>query len=257
MSQFFLIGFILASFAGSQPFADPAGDSGTAPDVVQVVASSADTGLLTFAITASNAATWTNAGASLMVDSDANYATGHNDGVDYLFTLHRDHTFEAGRWNGRDNFDPYGSAATHTLNGATLTITVPVHELGNTQKLAFAVLTFDAGNTSDQAPDGSFAPGTPPRWQFSPQITPRVVALTATFSSRSPRHGARFAVRRVTARLSTGDTRVMTASCTAKIGPTKLAGRCSWRIPDNARGQKLLVIVRAGAVSRAYRLRVR
>src|SRR5438045_914193 len=124
MSQFIALFVLLMSLAGSQTFSDPAGDAGSAPDVVRVSASSADTGLLTFVVTVSSAAAWTGAGASLLIDSDANFATGHSDGVDYLFTLHRDHTFDAGRWDGVDSFDPYGSRAMAALNGDTLTVTV-------------------------------------------------------------------------------------------------------------------------------------
>src|SRR5262245_905348 len=145
MSQFIagLVAAVLALTAGAarpETYSDPAGDAGTAPDVVQVTATAADTGLLTFAVRATGS--WVDAGAYLMVDSDANYSTGHSDGVDYLFTLHRDHTFDAGRWNGRDDFDRYGSAASGVLAGDTLTVTVPASELGSPPRVAFAVLTF-------------------------------------------------------------------------------------------------------------------
>jgi hypothetical protein len=208
-------------------------------------------GLLTFQIHTASAAAWPGASADLMVDSDANYATGHNDGVDYLFTFHSDGRFDAGRWSGT-SFDPYGSKATGTLNGDTLTITVPLRELGNTRKLAFAVLTSTATALGDQAPDGSFAPSTPPRWIFRPSI---VTSIRAAFTPRLPVHGKAFALKSTTAMFSDGTSRSASATCRALLGGQALTG-CRWKIPGRAKGRRLTVTIRAAGLSRSYAFRV-
>jgi hypothetical protein len=245
-----------AGAASSASFRDPAGDAPGAPDVTDVSAAAADDGRLTFVVRTADAAAWDGAGMDVMVDADASYATGHNDGVDYLFTLRADRALDAGRWNGQE-FAPYGSTATGALTGAAVTITVPLAELGNTKQLTFAVLTF-RGAAGDEAPDGSFAPGTPPRWEFVPAIAPRVVALTATFTPARPVHGRRFAVKSVNGKLSTGGSRRLGgASCVGRLAGKRLAGGCGWRIPSDARGRRLLVILRAAGVSRTYGFVVR
>jgi hypothetical protein len=239
MSQFFAAALAagMLGLAGPRTFTDPVGDAAGAPDVSSVTVASSGASVV-FAVHVLSAESWDGGGAYLMVDSDANYATGHNDGVDFLYTLHRDHTFDAGRWNGKDNFDPYGSAATGVLSGDTLTIAVPLRELDSTRKLAFAVLTFGPGDGSDEAPDGSFAPGTPPRWEFEPTA---VVA----FSPAAPVHGRRFAV------VAPG------ATCSATLAGAKLARGCTWRIPSGARGKRLRVVVSVAGSTRVYSFRVR
>lgn len=252
----FLIGGS-ASGANDASFADPAGDGNGGPDITNVTVSANDSGVLTFVVHSADPGAWNGWGADLLVDSDAHYSTGHGDGVDHVFSLKVDHTFSAGRWDGTA-FPAYGSAATGSLDGGTLTITVPLSELGNTTKLAFAVVASTRNAVGDEAPDGSFAPGTPPRWQFSPQVAPHVVSITARFAPRSPVHGRRFAVTRVIAGLSTGGTRAAAASlCVARLSGTPLKGRCSWRIPFGGRGKRLIVTVSVEGVARRYAFAVR
>jgi hypothetical protein len=247
----------VAHGGGTTTFDDAGGDSGAAPDVTRVDLSMSSA-RLRFDVTTSPATGWGGGGAYLMVDSDANYATGHDDGVDFLFTLHRDHSFDAGRWNGRDNFDPYGSRAKATVAGDTLALTIPLAELGAPARLAFAVLTFAAGDASDEAPDGSFAPGTPPRWSYSPAGAATVESISARFTPSVPVHGKPFALARVTARLSSGATRTHRgAACSARPRALAVGTGCRFRVPAAARGKRLAVTVRAGGVSRLYGFRVR
>jgi hypothetical protein len=70
-------------------------------------------------------------------------------------------------------------------------------------------------------------------------------------------HGTGFGVKGVTAGLSTGTSRRVSATCTARLAGTRLAGRCSWRIPLYAERKRLSITVRAGGLSRSYTFRVR
>jgi hypothetical protein len=245
-----------AAAANSATFTDPSGDGGNAPDVRSVEVALDDAANLTFAVHASSPDLWAGAGASLMIDADANYATGHSDGVDYLVTLHRDHTADFGRWNGSD-FPSFGASFSASLDGATLKITFPWRAIGSPGRIAFAVITFDASDAGDQAPDGSFAPGTPPRWTFSPAAAPTVKGLTARFSTARPVHGKRFALTRATAVLSNGRSRATSATCSATLAGKPLGSGCAWRIPTSAKGKRLVVTIHAGAVSRRYAFVVR
>jgi len=237
-----------AAAANSATFTDPLGDAGNAPDVRRVDVALDAAGNLTFAVSADG---WAGAGASLMIDSDADYATGHSDGVDYLLTLHRDHTADFGRWNGSD-FAGFGASFSARVSEGTLEIRFPWRAIGSPRRIAFAVVTFDSGEASDQAPDGSFAPGTPPRWTFSPAAAPTVKGLNARFSAARPVHGKRFALVRATAVLSDGRSRTTRATCSATLAGKQLGTACAWQIPAAAKGKRLVVTIRAGTVARRY-----
>jgi hypothetical protein len=229
--------------ANSATFTDPLGDAGTAPDVRDVEVTLDDAGNLTFSIGANSVDVWDDAGASLMIDSDANYATGHSDGVDYLLTLHRDHTADFGRWNGSD-FPGFGADFSTTLNEGTLAFSFPWRAIGSPARIAFAVVTFDAADAVDQAPE--------PRWRFSPTITPKVTSLSARFTAARPVHGKRFAVAKVRTVLSNGRNPVAKATCAATLAGKALAGGCAWKIPASGKGKRLVVTVRAAGIARRY-----
>src|SRR4051812_24356173 len=91
---------------------DPAGDVAGVPDIVHVSAVSADSGLLTFRTTFAGPPVFGNGvGFSLLIDADADPATGHSDGVDYWFIYRTaTGTFEPGAWDGSE-FVPYRSKA--------------------------------------------------------------------------------------------------------------------------------------------------
>lgn len=158
---------------------------------------------------------------------------------------------------GRDNFDPYGSSATGALAGGTLTIRVPLAELGKTTHFTFAVVTFAAAEASDEAPTGSFAPGTPPRWDFSPRVSPQVTSLSARFKPAAPMHGKRFAVASVRGALSDGTARAATPTRSATLAGKPLARGCAWVLPRTAKGKRLAVTVHASGVARRYAFDVR
>jgi hypothetical protein len=103
------------------------------------------------------------------------------------------------------------------------TYVVPLAELGKRAVIGLEITT--AGPTGgDRAPDTGLTP----------------VRLAPTFTPAQPVHGKKFTVAGA-------------ATCTARIGITRLKGRCAWTIPAIAKGKTL--VVTAGGVT--YRFRVR
>lgn len=208
------------ALTGSWP--DPAGDAGGAPDVTRVDASTAG-GRATFTIVTTSASAWENAVAFVHLDT----APGGDAGfVDDTLTLHSNHdliTHE--HWDGTAWSVVSPSQATFSLVGSTLTMSVPLAELGTPAHVAFSIET--AGPTGrDVAPDS----GT---WLLEAATAPR-------FAPAQPVHGRAFAVNGATA-------------CKATLRGKRLAGACRWRIPPDARGGALVVV----ANGRTYRFRVR
>src|SRR5689334_16864289 len=88
-----------ASAANTASFTDVAGDGDGGPDIVRVSVSSDDSGTLTFVSQIAGIAQSPQWGVGILVDSDANYATGHSDGVDHLLSLEHGHVFGVTRWD--------------------------------------------------------------------------------------------------------------------------------------------------------------
>jgi hypothetical protein len=218
-----------AAFAASGSWTDPAGDAPGGPDVVRVQAS-LDGGRATFVVVTSNAAGWDGAVAFVLLDTvpGAGDATGTDDELT-LHSLHDHVTHE--RWSGTDWEIVEPTRATFSLSGSTLTIGVPLAELGDPASISFVVQTRGAAG-GDDAPDT----GT---WKLS-----TAPPLAARFTPAAPVHGKLFTVGGV-------------ASCVVKLGWKTLAGGCRPRIPAPARGKALTVAVRANGQSRTYRFTVR
>lgn len=146
-----------------QTFADPAGDSGTAPDITGLSVGNDQTGDYQFAVTfATDYAT--NAYFGLYVDTDKNPATGdpNADGADYaIFDDHASHSFEVDSWNGTDWATASDQTASFTIaqDSRSLTIAINKSELGNTTDFNFFVLSGDGTDPNahvyDDAPSGS------------------------------------------------------------------------------------------------------
>jgi hypothetical protein len=220
-----LISLVVAAALLSAPGAwtDPTGDAQGGPDVTQVAASVAG-GTVTFTVHTSNAASWDGAVAFILIDSVA--GAGDGNGADDELTLHSLHdkvTHE--RWNGNTWELVSPSNASFSLVGPTLTMRVPLSELGDPSQLGFVVET--RGPTGgDNAPDSG-------QWRLSTAAPPR-------FAPPLPVHGRVFAV-------------VGGVSCKAKLRGRTLPGSCRWKIPASARGARLVVLV----AGRTYSFRVR
>src|SRR5579864_763604 len=167
----------VALLAAPGTWVDPTGDAQGGPDVTQVAASVAG-GTVTFTVHTSKAASWDGAVAFILIDSVA--SAGDGNGADDELTLHSLHdkvTHE--RWNGNTWELVTPSNASFSLAGPTLTMRVPLSELGNPSQLGFVVET-RGPNGGDNAPDSA-------QWRFSTAAPPR-------FMPRLPVHGRVFAV---------------------------------------------------------------
>jgi hypothetical protein len=211
-----------AAQAANVSWADPAGDAGGGPDVTQVRAATAG-GVATFTILTTSAASWENSVAFIRIDAQPG---GDAKFVDDTLTLHSNHdliTHE--HWDGSTWGIVAPSQVTFTLAGSTLTVSLPLAELGSPAHFAFSVQT--AG------PSGGDAAPNSGSWLLETAPAPRFVPA-------QPVHGRAFSV--------TGAT-----TCKATLGGKRLPGICRWAIPAKARGATLVV----GADGRTYRFRVR
>ncbi|HEY6836169.1 MAG TPA: hypothetical protein VI142_06820 [Gaiellaceae bacterium] len=227
--------------ANSAGFDDPVGDVTGIPDIQHVSATSTDAGRLTFRITFAAPPTFGNGvGFALLVDADANPATGHSDGVDHWFLFRTsDGSFEPGVWDGQQ-FVPYGSHATGSIEGSTATISLTAKEIGATRAIRYFVASYGQ-NQEDLAPDTD---GTAEVFVTFPlELRPPV---SVRFVPGVPRAGKQFRA------VGPG------ISCRASLGGRALSRGCRWRVPVTARGKRLAVKVtnRAGR-SRRFVFKVR
>jgi hypothetical protein len=237
-----VLALVPAAAAGnSSGIDDPAGDVTGIPDITRVSASSTDAGRLTFRVTFAAAPSFgAGVGFSLLVDADANEATGHSDGVDYWFIYRTaDGSFEPGRWDGQQ-FAPYTSRATAAIAGNAVTISLLAAEIGAKKAIRYIVATYGKGQ-EDRAPDSTGA--NEAFVTFAPKIRPPV---SVRFVPATPKAGKVF--RAVGKKIS----------CRAALAGRKLRRGCRWSLPRVARDKRLVVTVSNSAGrSRKFVFKVR
>lgn len=222
-------------------FDDPVGDVTGIADIQHVSAASTDAGRLTFRIMFAAPPVFGNGiGFSLLVDADANPATGHSDGVDYWFLFRSvDGSFAPGVWDGQQ-FVPYASHATGSIEGNTATISFTAREIGATRAIRYLVASYGQSQ-EDLAPDpdGSGEVFITFPLKLRPPVAVRFVPAV-------PRAGKPFQA------VGPG------ISCRATLAGRALSRGCRWRLPATARGKRLAVKVsnRAGR-TRRFVFRVR
>jgi hypothetical protein len=238
-----LLGAILAllvfgaSGAGAATtFTDPAGDAtGGAPDITQVVVSNDPAGNITFALTTNRSAFTDDDVVGILLDTDKNSSTG-STGVDYAIVL----------GNGlpvllRGNGTGFERApGTLIVSPNFMTVTVNRSDLGATTGFVFAVFSgLNSNNAAaDDAPDNG-------GWSYDLQLAPVLDTLAAKFAPAKPKAGKAFKLAGTTLRLEDGTIVKGTITCVAKLNGKRLAGKCAWRIPKNARGKRLVVTLTA------------
>jgi hypothetical protein len=279
--------------AGSENFADAAGDAALAPDVTTVIVSNDERGLITFRVTIANRSELGQDEGILIpiVTDDPNIEAGTRPDDDASFTLGID---SEGpfllAWDGEEmtGIKPQRPSVTGSFSGGIATITVRQEDLAPgfpdmsvPIALNFYVLGLSfSGETligRDAAPDGAAS------WSYRLNEALRLI-VTNFGAALTIRPGQRLAVQMGVAR---GDTGAAVSSgkltCRARLGGKALrgAGRfliisvrvadrelqspratCSWNVPKKGSKGKLIrgsVSLRALGitVTRAFSTRVR
>jgi hypothetical protein len=204
--------------------------------MTQLIVSNDAAGNITFAFTIPNRTTFAPTDTLVIIfDTDKNASTG-NTGVDYGIVV----TASGARllhWNG-STFVPSPQTTLTTANNG-LTITANRSELGNTTGFNFGAETLVGSTPSDIAPDTGV-------WTYDLALKPVLNTLAARFSPAKPRHGHVFRLVATQLRLEDGSVvKADSITCVATLNGKRLGGRCAWRIPANARGKRLVVVLTA------------
>lgn len=226
-----------ASGAGAaSTFTDPQGDAvAGAADITQVVVSNDLDGNITFAVTLVDRTTFTSDDLLLiLLNTDKNTSTGVS-GVDFVIGA-----ASTGAVVLRASGTTFAPAPQTTLTLADNNKTIKINrsELGDTSGfVGVAVTALD----SNEAADDTAGPFT-----YDLELKPVLDTLAAKFAPAKPKHGKVFRLATTNLRLEDGTVvKADSITCVAKLNGKRLAGRCSWRIPANAKGKQLSVTLTA------------
>jgi hypothetical protein len=233
-----LLLFGVTGATAADTFTDPTGDAvGGAADITQVVVSNDLDGNITFALTIPDRTTFTTDDIVLVLmntDRDAN--TGVS-GVDFALVI-GSQGVNLLRASG-STFASAPQTTLHSTDGGK-TIVVNRGELGDTSGFDFLVITgLESSNAAEDVAPNSGS------WAYALELKPVLDTLQARFAPAKPKHGKPFRLASTTLRLEDGAVVKGTITCVAMLNGKRLAGRCSWRIPANARGKRLVVTLSA------------
>jgi hypothetical protein len=222
-------------------YADPTGDSKSAPDIGTVVAAlDTGSGVLGLGIQIANNDDLSNAGVLVLFDTDHNRSTGNQLGAEYEIIVTQN-SWAFLKWDG-SQMSPFSHQPVVVgYSGGVLAIAFCTCDLG-TQSFDFGIGAV-RGNDVDIAPDTGV-------WSF-PQSTKPSISFDSIIVSQkplAPKAGRRFSVSVTGAKLSSGEVvKPDSYSCTAKLAGRALKGSgtggCSWALTKKARGKKLVVDV--------------
>jgi hypothetical protein len=241
---------------------DPAGDAaGGGPDITGVTVSNTTANAIRFAVdTATTGVLPDTHLVAVFINSDLNASTGGLGGFEHTIqTAGTVGQVLLGQWNGTTYVPVTASVLVKTWDGATGTMTfqIPNTALGNTSAFTWWVATEVLPDLEDDfddvAPDGTAV--------YSYRLgAPHITAATASYSPAAPRAGRRFRVTGVTLRLSSEETVPATSyRCRATLAGRAMRGTgpggCTYLLPRNARGKRLVVTTTAtlGTESRPVR----
>ena len=241
-----------AQVAGADSsYTDPAGDSGTAPDITAVTAANDAAGSLTFTVRTNQPTLSADAFLDLAFDTDQNPDTG-GSGVEFLFLITAG-GWEFLRWDGSAFVTAGAASANGSYVNGVATFKVSKADLGGVEKFTFWSESFqvDANRNligQDAAPNGTDAYV----YTHSKPLTLR--ASTAKSTPLKPVAGKAFTVG---TRVTRGDNGAALASgvvtCTVRVGtvPLRATGRvsngvavCAMKLPKTAKGKLVRVTVK-------------
>jgi hypothetical protein len=265
-----LAAFVLVGAPGAladRSYSDPAGDSGTAPDITSVAVSHDDANV-TFSVTTNQAALSPDAVFWGYLDTDRNASTGFSSsGAEHFFLTDGNGGLMA-HVNGNLIELDFESSLTSNYANGVLTVQIARSEIGSPQDITFRFesdLSDADGNTiaEDSAPNGA------PYYTYS--FAPLTIAMTQPAGApRKPVAGKAFVVSAIVTRSDTETVASGEVTCRAKAGKQTLrstgsldggTARCAMRIPKGAKGKVLrgsmTAQVEDATVTKAFRFTVR
>jgi len=253
-----------AGAANSVTYQDSTGENPAAPDITTIVVSNNDVGMITFRINIPNRPQLTrDMLASIVVDTDANPATGDPDnlGADYAIELFQGEV-ALFKWDGTALTRTVGNPPATTLiyqwaNGVSIKISAA--ELGNTKKFGFGVIAMSGIVFNETTGEPDFAnivadaapAGTAGLYSYVVKIAPaRLVFKSLTKAPASPKAGKTFTVRMSATRSDTGAAIVNgRVNCVAKAGTKSVKPKsqkfvggqavCVFTVPAGSTGKTL------------------
>lgn len=227
-------------------YTDPAGDSGTAPDITTITVSNGSAGNITFAVAFSPPTITSSEGLGVYIDSDQNSSTGDpaHGGSDYVIFLYATSSdFYA--WSGSNFVSKSHGPLTASATATGSTITVNNADLGGVQGFRFWVESQKASPSG--ALEASDVAG-PYRYTLTTPPTPTTPAASLSLGAPSAvgpiKAGKRFVI---SAKVTSSGSPVKVA-CATKAGPRTLiakgtfaagAATCSGTAPPGTTGRKL------------------
>ena len=228
---------LFAPGAAAATYTDPQGDAQAgAADITRLDVSNDVDGNITFELTFANrTALGPGDTIHIFLNSDNDSTTGQF-GLDYVIVVQA---------TGADllrasppSFAPAPHPTLTSANGGR-TIRINRDDLGESRGFTFFVQVLVDRNVGDEAPDTA-------AFLYTLALKPVLDSLAARFSPARPKAGKLFRVASTSLRLDDGnDVRAERITCIARVNGKRLAGRCSWRIPANARGKRLVVTITA------------
>lgn len=259
-----MVGLMLAvvqAASAEMTYNDPAGDSGTAPDITAIVVSNDAAGAITFKITFANQPTQaTETYFEIFIDSDRNASTGSRAGAEY--NVQRDNakgTFNTYMWDGTKWVVAPGPTVVSSYSGGVWTVTMNKSEIANVAAFDFYVeglhYSGDTLAASDDAPDGTTADYTYTLTTPPPPPPPPTASVTlGKPATAAPiKAGKPFTIRSSVESSSSP----VTVTCSIKIGgkAVRSAGKfaggiavCTGAVPKGTTGKKLTGSVTATIV---------
>jgi hypothetical protein len=224
----------LASAAGQMEFTDPAGDSGTAPDITSVVASNDDKGLITFRVTVPNRMSVGEddvIGIQIGTDDPDFLAGLRSDGTGWVLAIDSQGPFLL-KWTAAGELaevKPAPKSLQGSVSGNVVTLTINQTDLkpGFPDMSLPIELRFNAVSVVFQglvAQDDDFAPAVDSRWIYRLSEPARLV-LTNFDADKTVKAGKKLVILLGAAHAETGlPMATGKVSCPARLGGKVLRG---------------------------------
>ena len=233
------------SFGAAAPvsYTDPTGDNAGGADIGAVTTDLGADGKISIEVSiASIPQLGDDALVFAALDTDRNPATGSLFGGDYVVIFaFEDLSLDLVRWDGTEYVDATGDI-TLLLGSGSVEVQLHPDAIGGVTAFNFTVAaTTGPPETGqiDKAPDAG-------SWAFEVKKAITVETVDAKFVPKAPKAGAVFQAPVVRITLSDGAT-ILAPSyrCVAELGGKLLRGTgrggCTFKLPKNAKGKRLLV----------------